>query len=186
MLTDCELTPTFSIHNRSLILHYWTMVTVFYYSLVIINYCLELMHLRLSILLLVTIVDSLQVTDNHLYATRQLPPLFLCRPFPGQAKEYGKSILGESPCSCPEILILSFLLWGNISVSWLPRSLFVLVACVCFPWVSWALNSFLFLSKNLLIFFFFFFFFFVIHWAWSLKLKESSYTFRRVRLIFLP
>jgi len=117
MLTDCKLTPTFSIHNRSLILHYWTMVTVFYYSLLIINYCLELMHLHLSILLLVTIVDSLQVTDNHLYATRQLPPLFLCHPFPGQANEYGKSILGESPCLCPEILILSFLLLGNISVN---------------------------------------------------------------------
>ena len=117
MLTDCKLTPTFSIHNRSLILHYWTMVTVFYYSLLIINYCLELMHLHLSILLLVTIVDSLQVTDNHLYATRQLSPLFLYRQLPRQAKEYGKSVLGGSPCLCLEILVPSYLLWGDISVS---------------------------------------------------------------------
>jgi len=33
MLNDCNLTPTFSIRNRSLILHYWTMVMVLHYSL---------------------------------------------------------------------------------------------------------------------------------------------------------
>ena len=33
MLNDCKLTPMFFVHNRSLILHYWTMVTVLCYSL---------------------------------------------------------------------------------------------------------------------------------------------------------
>jgi len=34
-----------------------------------------------------------QFANDHLYATRQLPPLFLCRHSFGRAKEYGKSFL---------------------------------------------------------------------------------------------
>ena len=52
------------------------------------------MHLHSSILLLVTEVDGLQVTNDHLYATHQLSPLFLYCLLPRQAKEYGKSVLG--------------------------------------------------------------------------------------------
>ena len=37
----------------------------------IIKCCLELMHLRSSILLLVIIIDGLRVIDDHLCATRQ-------------------------------------------------------------------------------------------------------------------
>ena len=106
------------------------------------------MHIRLSIPLLVTVTDGLQVMDNHLCATCQLPPLFLCHPSSGQAKEYGKSILGGSLCSCPEIFVPSYLLWGDIFVSWSPRSMFVLAASVCFPWVSLALNSFRFFYQK--------------------------------------
>ena len=64
------------------------------------------MHIRLSIPLLITISDSLQVIDDHLYATHQLPPLFLCRLSSGQAKEYGKFVLGGSLCMCLEILVV--------------------------------------------------------------------------------
>ena len=39
----------------------------------IIECCLELMHLRSSVLLLVVVIDGLQVTDDHSYDTRQLP-----------------------------------------------------------------------------------------------------------------
>ena len=106
------------------------------------------MHIRLSIPLLVTVTDSLQVMDHHLYATRQLPPLFLCCPSSGRAKEYGKSILGGSLCTWPEILVPSYLLWGNIFVNWLPRSMFVLATHLCFPWVSRASNSFPFFIQK--------------------------------------
>ena len=92
--------------------------------------------------------DGLQVIDNHLHATCQLPPLFLCHLLSGRSKEYGKSFLGGSPCSCFEILIPSYFLWGDIFVSWLPRSLFVLATYVSISCVSRALNLLLFLAKK--------------------------------------
>ena len=82
----------------------------------IIECCLELMHLRSSVLLLVVVIDGLQVTDDHSYDTRQLPPLFLCCPSLGRASEYGKFFSGASFYSCPEILIPSYLLWGDFFV----------------------------------------------------------------------
>ena len=44
-----------------------------YYCL-IIECCLELMHLRSSILLLVIVMDDLRVIDDHFYATRHISP----------------------------------------------------------------------------------------------------------------
>ena len=82
----------------------------------IIECCLELMHLRSSVLLLVVVIDGLQVTDDHSYDTRQLPPLFLCCPLLGRASEYGKFFSGASFYSCPEILIPSYLLWGDFFI----------------------------------------------------------------------
>ena len=114
----------------------------------IIECCLELRHLRSSILLLVIIMDGLRVTDDHLCATRQLPILFLCRPLFGRAKEYGESFLSGLVYSCLEILVSSHLLWGDVFIRLLPRSLLVLATCVFFPYVSRALILLLFLAKK--------------------------------------
>ena len=70
--------------------------------------------------------------DDHLYATCQLPPLFLCHHLFGRAKEFGKSFLAGLTCWCPKILVSSHLLWGDIPVKWLPHFSLELVACVCF------------------------------------------------------
>ena len=161
MLNDCRLILTFSVRNRFLILHYWMMVKVLCYSL--------LGHWFLPGVNALTLVHRFTHHYSGRFASNGRPficyslvaPLFLCRLSSGWAKEYGKSVLGGSPYSCPKILVPSYLLWGDISVSWSPRSMLVLAACVCFPWLSHTLNSFPFLSKSLLIFFFFFFF--IIH-----------------------
>ena len=148
MLNDGKLIPTFSVHNRPLIPYYWTRVTVPHYSLLDHWLLSGINALTFFHIFLITIVDSLRVTNNHLRATRQLPPLFLCLLLPRRAKEYGKSFFGGLPCSCFEILIPLYLLWGDISVSWLPRFLFVLATRVSIPCVSYALNLLPFFSKK--------------------------------------
>ena len=160
MLNDCKLTPMFSVHKRPLIMHYWTMVTVSCYSTVV-HWLLPRINALMLIYTFTRDCSGQFVSNGRPFISYSLvAPLFLCHLLFGRAKEYGKSVLGGSFCSCPEILIPSYLLCGDIFVSWSPRSMFMLAAHMCFPWVSRALNSFPFLSKSLLIFFFFFF---VIH-----------------------
>ena len=55
---------------------------------------------------------------------------------------------GGSVYSCPEILVSSHLMWGDIPDRWSPRFPFALVACVSFPHVSHALILLPFFSKN--------------------------------------
>ena len=121
-------------------------------------------------------------TDNHLYATRQLPPLFLCHHSFGRAKEYGKSFLAgqlvrASRFSSYHIYYgvifpsgdchVSLLYWSHVCVFLVfPAHWF------CFPFSVKTPHILLLLQRGLYL------------KSETFK-KESSCTFSTVRLLFL-
>ena len=113
----------------------------------VIECCLKLMHLRSSILLLVIIMDSLQVSTT-IYALLVSCPLYsfviLCL----EEQRYMESLFWWVSLSMPQDSCLITFNVRQYSCQVMPHFPLVLVARVCFPCVSHALILLPLFSKN--------------------------------------